>query len=385
MHYYAYEVVVRNEKSAAPFPCATLLTTDHTAPNIRYFLQTFHHSEVYGYNLSCVQYLQGNTAVQNIKTRCAMYTVGLMVTTDNPRQLDVIVRIMVIILLSECWSGDVESAWSEETMGVPRITEDSVNAPVGESSSKFSAPISTEYIEEKNNQSNRVTWTTQCATEFDTLKDAICNDPALKVADHNKLEHTAEASFRYSSTLSPWIEVPVGIVAGDLMNSVTGRFRSPPRPGYPLGPLAHALDKNGNLLSLVVLSDVSPASTQRGRQPTPYMGSPLNIFVPGPRTPNREPDIESAPMLNFNRDIKSTKQALEGAERASGGATYYIKGPAKHHRHMYVPEKDGPNYREGWAQLPPQKRRRLPSSQENCGSSKKRASRRFNYQPWQKR
>ncbi|KAI8490542.1 hypothetical protein Bbelb_318100 [Branchiostoma belcheri] len=53
-------------------------------------------------------------------------------------------------------------------------------------------------------------------------------------------------------------------------------------------------------------------------------------FVPGPRTPNREPDNESAPMLNFNRDIKSTKQALEGAERASGGATYYIKGPAKH-------------------------------------------------------
>ncbi|KAI8487300.1 hypothetical protein Bbelb_350980 [Branchiostoma belcheri] len=52
-------------------------------------------------------------------------------------------------------------------------------------------------------------------------------------------------------------------------------------------------------------------------------------FVPGPRTPNREPDIESAPMLNFNRDIKSTKQALEGAERASGGATYYIKGPRK--------------------------------------------------------
>ncbi|KAI8490622.1 hypothetical protein Bbelb_318900 [Branchiostoma belcheri] len=36
-------------------------------------------------------------------------------------------------------------------------------------------------------------------------------------------------------------------------------------------------------------------------------------FVPGPRNPNREPDIESAPMLNFNRDIKSTKQALEGA------------------------------------------------------------------------
>ncbi|KAI8487318.1 hypothetical protein Bbelb_351160 [Branchiostoma belcheri] len=168
-----------------------------------------------------------------------------MVTTDNPRQLDVIVRNMVIILLSECWSGDVESAWqhvkrSEETMGVPRITEDSVNAPVGEPSSKFAAPISTEYIEEKvksaqktqqstslfealdlsghhpltqNNQSNRVTWTTQCATEFDTLKDAICNDPALKVADHNKLEHTAEASFRYSSTSSPWIEVPVGIVA----------------------------------------------------------------------------------------------------------------------------------------------------------------------------
>ncbi|KAI8490540.1 hypothetical protein Bbelb_318080 [Branchiostoma belcheri] len=52
-------------------------------------------------------------------------------------------------------------------------------------------------------------------------------------------------------------------------------------------------------------------------------------FVPGPRTPNREPDIESAPMLNFNREIKSTKQALEGAERASGGATYYIKGPRK--------------------------------------------------------
>ncbi|KAI8490533.1 hypothetical protein Bbelb_318010 [Branchiostoma belcheri] len=43
-----------------------------------------------------------------------------------------------------------------------------------------------------------------------------------------------------------------------------------------------------------------------------------------------KPDNESAQMLNFNRDIKSTKQALEGAERASGGATYYIKGPAKH-------------------------------------------------------
>ncbi|KAI8509053.1 hypothetical protein Bbelb_129010 [Branchiostoma belcheri] len=51
--YYVYELVVRNEKKgAAPFPCATLLTTDHTAPHIRYFLHTFRHSEakIFGYN-----------------------------------------------------------------------------------------------------------------------------------------------------------------------------------------------------------------------------------------------------------------------------------------------------------------------------------------------
>ncbi|KAI8487306.1 carbohydrate binding [Branchiostoma belcheri] len=97
------------------------------------------------------------------------------------------------------------------------------------------------------------------------------------------------------------------------------------------------------------------------------------MFVPGPRTPNREPDIESAPMLNFNRDFNSTKQALEGAERASGGATYYIKGPAKHHRHMYVPEKDGPNY--------------LHRREDDCHLLKRIAAhlrqeppRRFNYQ-----
>ncbi|KAI8490554.1 hypothetical protein Bbelb_318220 [Branchiostoma belcheri] len=367
--------------------------------------------ELYLESAECHEHSYG-AAVQNIKTRCAMYTVFLMVTTDNPRQLDVIVRIMVIILLSECWSGDVESAWSEETMGVPRI---------GEPSSKFAAPISTEYIEEKVKSAQK----TQQSTSWNILRKRGDHNRFLDQREHKghvlpslidfnfdeiavvwainqrtqeltaamkdtgvpfrlmektdrmltrliakqlervfeKLDLKAVLTNRWSPagptvvslTFSVFldiiaVEVPVGIVAGDLMNSVTGRFRSQPRPGYPLGPLAHALDKNGNLLSLVVLSDVSPASTQRGRQPrlpTPYMGSPLNIFVPGPctpeapqatnsvkfvpgpRTPNREPDIESAPMLNFNRDIKSTKQALEGAERASGGATYYIKGPRK--------------------------------------------------------
>ncbi|XP_019628633.1 PREDICTED: doublesex- and mab-3-related transcription factor A2-like [Branchiostoma belcheri] len=52
-------------------------------------------------------------------------------------------------------------------------------------------------------------------------------------------------------------------------------------------------------------------------------------YVPGPRTPNLKPDNECAQMLNFNRDINSAKQAVEGAELASGGATYYIKGPRK--------------------------------------------------------
>ncbi|KAI8498470.1 hypothetical protein Bbelb_236720 [Branchiostoma belcheri] len=38
----------------------------------------------------------------------------------------------------------------------------------------------------KKNQPNRVVWTAQCKSAFDSLKEALCNDPVLKVADHNK-------------------------------------------------------------------------------------------------------------------------------------------------------------------------------------------------------
>ncbi|KAI8487979.1 hypothetical protein Bbelb_344270 [Branchiostoma belcheri] len=67
-----------------------------------------------------------------------------------------------------------------------------------------------------------------------------------------------------------------------------------------------------------------PSTPETPPQPTTSVK-----YVPGTRTPNLKPDNESAQMLNFNRDINSAKQAVEGAERASGGATYYIKGPRK--------------------------------------------------------